>query len=79
MEASASLPNCYGCVHMNYRGPAQVKGRLDLLGGTAIPLREEDGQNGPGHYDCGKLAQRIGLANKPPRPLVAGGECKERR
>ena len=52
---------------------------MRLTGGTAIPLREEDGRNGPGRYDCAKLGQRIGLANETPRPLVAGGACKERR
>ena len=77
--ADSPAPNCYGCVHLGYRGPAEVKGRLDLTGGTAIRLREEDGQNGPGSYACSKLEQRIGLASKPPRPLVAGGACKETR
>lgn len=73
------MPSCYGCAHLQYPGPAEVKGRLDLLGATAIPLREEDGQNGPGHYVCSKLGGRISIANKTPRPLVAGGECKETR
>lgn len=79
MGTATTPDNCYGCVHQQYLGPASVKGRLDLLGATAIPLREEDGRNGPGHYRCRKLGERIGGAGETPRPLVAGGECKERR
>ena len=78
-EVGEKRASCYGCAHLKYRGPAEVKGRLDLLGGTAIPLREEDGRNGPGSYSCGKLGTRIGTANDAPRPLVAGGACKETR
>ena len=78
-EVEKKAPTCHGCVHVRYSGPSEVVGRMRLTGGTAIPLRDEDGRNGPGHYSCGKLGQRIGLANKAPRPLVAGGACKERR
>ncbi len=68
---------CYGCVHLRYKGPDSVRSVKDMMGGTAIPLREQDAHNGPGRYECAKLGRRIGQADEAPRELEPG--CKETR
>ena len=47
------------------------------MGGTAIPLREQDARNGPGRYVCGKFGTKITDADERPTELEPG--CKEAR
>lgn len=63
---------CYGCRHLDYRGPASVTGRPGFMGGTAIPLREQDARNGPGEYRCSKFATREGVW-----PVIARADHKD--
>lgn len=73
---------CYGCPHLDYRGPASLWSRPDVQG-TAIPRCEEDRNLGSGEYRCRKLRdanrkpRMIGVADKVPRELEEG--CKEVR
>ncbi len=78
-EPTLARESCYGCIHQRYVGASSLKSVKDMVGGTAIPLREQDVQNGPGRYECALFGEVICTADKTPRPLAAGGECKERR
>ena len=74
--------SCYGCVHLRYKGPGSITGVRDMMGGTSIPLREQDGQNGPGRYLCGKFGNAdypvaICSADEAPKEIAEG--CKEAR
>lgn len=73
----AATQPCYGCVHLRYSGSASVTNRRDMMGGTAIPLREQDGALAPGRYSCAKLDRVVCDGNMRPRELEAG--CKEAR
>ena len=75
--ANAMRETCYGCVHLRYEGPQSITNVRDMMGGTAIPLREQDAQNGPGRYECAKLEETITRADERPKELEPG--CKESR
>ena len=75
--------NCYGCVHLKYRGPTHS---ADKPGGNRTKVAGEspirvypDEQVSPGRYECGKFSEVIVAGDKTPEPLVAGGQCKETR
>ena len=69
--------SCYGCVHLRYKGPGSITGVRDMMGGTSIPLREQDGSLGPGRYLCSKFAETVCVADEAPTEIVEG--CKEAR
>jgi hypothetical protein len=59
--------------------PGSVAGVARLMGGTAIPLREQDAQNGPGEYRCRKFGRIIVRADAKAGPKELEPGCKERR
>ena len=77
MPPVSEASSCYGCVHLRYRGPGSITGVRDMMGGTAIPLREQDGSLGPGRYSCAKLAETVCVADEAPTEIAEG--CKEAR
>ncbi|MDP9440211.1 MAG: hypothetical protein M3P49_15965, partial [Actinomycetota bacterium] len=58
-HTASGVRSCYGCTHLRYRGPQSITNVRDMMGGTAIPLREQDGFLGPGRYECSKLGKTI--------------------
>lgn len=67
---------CHGCVHSRYHGSTTVTGKLKLMGGTAVPIREHD-SFAPGRYDCEKLGVKVCGGDETPKELEPG--CKEKR
>lgn len=57
-HTASGVTSCYGCTHLRYRGPQSITNVRDMMGGTAIPLREQDGSLGRGATSARSSARR---------------------